>query len=881
MKKNVVFFLTVLLFLSPVFAGPGSSEGAETFLLMEKSPIGLSFENYQVRDGWTPVVLSVGEFNCLLWMDDACRVSELRETDAHFVEPVCVIDELTQSLQNGANILYFDVYEHNSVRTRWRLSPGETAGTMPKKILFREHGIELYLGNLRLKLNHVDWDFRELSPGLFQVKFYGPMVLGCGELVVDKAKGIIYSTHGWNNRLTIEQSLTWSMNPNRPASGSIPPLERAALIALYNSTAGDNWRNKSGWKTPPLAADGFALPGTENTWYGIGCDPGNITVQSISLFENNLNGGLPPELANLVNLQFICLEFNQLSGSISPELGNLANMKWFSLAFNQFRGSIPPELANMTNLQYLFLDGNQLRGSIPPELGNLANLQGLYLELNQLSGSIPPELGSLANLQYFYFDVNRLSGSIPPELGNLANLKSLGFLSNQLSGSIPPELGNLANLKHLYFSSNQLIGSIPSNLTNLTNLVNGSSDFKWNALYTNDDILRKFLDSKEYDGDWESTQTIAPSDVTATVVSTSSIDIHWTPITYTSAPGGYRVFYSTTPGGPYTYFGMTADKSASSLTVTGLNPGPTYYFVVQTRTNPHLENHNTVDSEYSVEVSASTLQRWISGSVTCGGKGLQGVNIDDSEGRTTLTDSNGNYSMKVSYGWFGIVTPSMTGYIFSPANRSYANVTDNQIHQDYIAVLQTFTISGTVKIYGKGLRRVTIALSNGPTTLTDGNGNYKVTVSYGWSGKVTPSMAGFIFSPPNRSYTNVTSNKSNQNFEASLIKSLSLTSPNGGELWSVGTMHNITWTCSGLSGNIRLELWKANKKVSNIAVNTPIANCNYPWLIGQYSSGSLPTGNDYKVKIITANGLYNDTSDGSFSIVRSSLKLTSPQDGEN
>jgi len=39
--------------------------------------------------------------------------------------------------------------------------------------------------------------------------------------------------------------------------------ERAALMALYNATNGDDWFNNTGWKTPPLAADGFAYPGTE------------------------------------------------------------------------------------------------------------------------------------------------------------------------------------------------------------------------------------------------------------------------------------------------------------------------------------------------------------------------------------------------------------------------------------------------------------------------------------------------------------------------------------------------------------------------------------------------------------------------------------------
>ncbi|MCP5054935.1 MAG: hypothetical protein GY940_47655, partial [bacterium] len=60
-------------------------------------------------------------------------------------------------------------------------------------------------------------------------------------------------------------------------------------------------------------------------------------------------------------------------------------------------------------------------------------------------------------------------------------------------------------------------------------------------------------------------------------------------------------------GGPYTLFDITIDKYASQMVVTGLEEDTTYYFVVRTRTDPHSLNSNTVDSEYSREVSARTL----------------------------------------------------------------------------------------------------------------------------------------------------------------------------------------------------------------------------------------------------------------------------------
>ncbi|MDQ1352707.1 MAG: hypothetical protein QG657_3013 [Acidobacteriota bacterium] len=887
MEKLIVFILSTLIFFSPVLARAGNDggiKGDETFLFSDRATVRISFEHYKMQEGWTPVVLSIGEINCLLRMDETGKVLEMREPGAPSAEPVCFIDVVTKSLRKEADSLYFDVYEQNNIRTRWRLSSTKTVGTVCQKILFREKsGVDLYLGTLRLQLKQVAWDFKEFSPGLYHIQFHGSIMPGYQRLVYEKAVGKLHLTHEWDNKLILEQNRTQPPNPAASVAAAIPSQERAALIALYNSTNGDNWTNSSGWKTPPLAADGFALPGTENTWYGITCDPGNTTIQQISLYNNNLDGVLPPELGNLANLQYfrlsdnyltrrippelgnlvnlrvLYLDCNNLFGTIPPELGNLINLRELYLDCNILFGSIPPQLGNLTNLQYLALGENFLSGSIPPELGNLANLHELCLSMNQLdaippelgslanlrclnlssnnfnvippelgnlanlhelnlnsnllncsippelgklanlqyldlgsnplsgslppelgnltnlhelwlywtklSGSIPPELGNLANLYYLNLDSNQfngeitpelgnlvnlinlelydnqfsgsippelgnladlqwldlgsnqLSGSIPPELGNLANLYILELFDNQLNESIPPELGNLANLKVLALNSNRLSGSIPPNLTNLNNLSEHYGlNLCWNALYTNNDILRAFLDMHQWR--WEYSQTVAPANITATSVSNTSIDIHWTPITYTSDTGGYRVFYSSTPGGPYTYFGMTADKLASSLTVTGLNPGVTYYFVVQTRTNPHIANLNTVDSEYSSEVSATALP-------------------------------------------------------------------------------------------------------------------------------------------------------------------LILTSPNGGESWGLNTKRNITWTSSGLSGNVRLELWKANKKLGNIVASFPIVNGSYAWSVGNYGPGIAPAGNDYTVKIITANGLYNDASNTAFSIIQPSLTLTSPRGSES
>ena len=449
----------------------------------------------------------------------------------------------------------------------------------------------------------------------------------------------------------------------------IPTIEREALIALYNSTDGDNWTDNSGWKD----GDIFSLPGTECNWEGVTCDYYDHVVR-LNLAFHELTGQLPPELGNLVNLTHLILTNNELIGSIPPELGNLSNLTYLDFFDNQLNGQIPPELGNLSNLTSLVLDTNQLTGPIPSELGNLSNLIQLYLgnnplscsiptELgnlsnltslglsnNQLTGSIPIELVNLTNLEALRLDQNQLSGSIPPEIGNLSflkwlslrfnnftdpippeigNLTSLSRLelgSTQISGSIPSEIGNLTNLSHLELGSTQISGSIPPELGNLNNLtrliissnqLSGEIPIELQSLTgltaCNIGYNALFTDNEDLvlflndkDSDWEETQTIAPDNITINNITPYSATVNWTPIFYTSDNGGYIVSYSTTSGGPYTEFGTTADKSASQMEIAGLAPEADYYFVVQAKTESHTSNQNTVISDYSIEVSAQT-----------------------------------------------------------------------------------------------------------------------------------------------------------------------------------------------------------------------------------------------------------------------------------
>lgn len=345
------------------------------------------------------------------------------------------------------------------------LAPNNLVGSIPSEL-----GNFPYLKRLYLNWNTLSGPIPpELGnlTNLEQLVLFENQLSGCipaelsnltnlTSLVLDEG-----SFSGWET----QESLNWALgldNYSGPENvcGSPPDTVRSALVAIYNSTNGDDWYNNTNWLDETIH---------HCDWYGVDCD-GENEVSGLILTQNNLAGTIPQqELESLEWLEVIDFWDNQLNGYIPPEIGNMSRLEELVLGKNQLTGSIPPELGNLTSLMSLQLSQNELTGPIPPELGNLENLRGLYLSSNQLEGPIPSELGNLEFLNAVDLSDNQFTESIPPELGN-QNLWSLNLSNNQLTGAIPPDLGNLYNLLELDLAYNQLSGCIPSELSSMVNL---------------------------------------------------------------------------------------------------------------------------------------------------------------------------------------------------------------------------------------------------------------------------------------------------------------------------------------------------------------------------------------------------------------------------
>jgi len=77
-------------------------------------------------------------------------------------------------------------------------------------------------------------------------------------------------------------------------------------------------------------------------------------------------------------------------------------------------------------------------------------------------------------------------------------------------------------------------------------------------------------------------------------------------------------------------------------------------------------------------------------------------------------------------------------------------------------------VSGRVHTFdGMGIGNVILIFTNGGgVAITTNKGDYTIEVPDGWSGTATPFKDGFIFEPPDRSYSNVISSMAGQDYEA-------------------------------------------------------------------------------------------------------------------
>lgn len=93
-------------------------------------------------------------------------------------------------------------------------------------------------------------------------------------------------------------------------------------------------------------------------------------------------------------------------------------------------------------------------------------------------------------------------------------------------------------------------------------------------------------------------------------------------------------------------------------------------------------------------------------------------------------------------------------------------------------------------------------------------------------------------------------------------ETVSVTVPNGGESWEIGTNHNITWTASGTITDVMIELQRTVAGPWETIIASTPNDGSYPWTV----TGAATTTATVRISKV-GDASVNDSSDATFSIV--------------
>jgi hypothetical protein len=207
--------------------------------------------------------------------------------------------------------------------------------------------------------------------------------------------------------------------------------------------------------------------------------------------------------------------------------------------------------------------------------------------------------------------------------------------------------------------------------------------------------------------------------------------------------GGATGTTTTDASGNYMFSGL----ANGNYTVTPSKGGFTFTPVNRAVT---ISGANT-----TANFSAQSVTYTVSGTITPAASGAGAtVTLSGGGAGTTTADASGNYTFSGLGNGNYTVTPSKTGFTFTPVNQavtiSGANVTANFTAQ----AAPTYSISGTITpaAIGNGAT-ITLSGAAAATTTADASGNYAFSGLLNGNYTLTPSKSGVTFTPVNQAMT--------------------------------------------------------------------------------------------------------------------------------
>lgn len=167
------------------------------------------------------------------------------------------------------------------------------------------------------------------------------------------------------------------------------PLERQALMDLWESLGGKNWTNHKNWGTDAPIEE----------WEGLAFDEeGHVSILTIE--KEPFYGRIPESICNLTHLWEFHIHdrtYYKESHIFGPLPESMAKMNLHVLTIHcHLDGPFPEAIRGLRHLWQLDLHGNDITGELPEWLGTFSdNFGGLSIYGNRLTGKVPDSVLAL------------------------------------------------------------------------------------------------------------------------------------------------------------------------------------------------------------------------------------------------------------------------------------------------------------------------------------------------------------------------------------------------------------------------------------------------------------------------------------------------------
>ncbi|MFN0157179.1 MAG: S8 family serine peptidase [Bacteroidota bacterium] len=272
-------------------------------------------------------------------------------------------------------------------------------------------------------------------------------------------------------------------------------------------------------------------------------------------------------------------------------------------------------------------------------------------------------------------------------------------------------------------------------------------------------------------------------------------------------------------------------------------------------------------------ISGTTYSPWVLNPASPATAATTGDNIRDNVEQVHIASpSNGQYTVRITHkgtlsGGSQAVSLIISGGTFGS---SIAVVSPNGSESWAVGSAQPIQwsssgVSGNIKIELSRDGGATFTETLFASIVNDGTENWTVTSPVTATARIKISSVT----------TPAVADTSNANF--SIVQpSITVVTPNGGQVWSIGVSQTIQWSSSNVTGNVKIDLSRdGGATFPEVLFASTSNDGSQSWTTG----GPVSASARIKVSAVSSPSVA-DTSDANFSIVQPSITLIQPNGGE-